>query len=108
MVELESKAKKEIGNTGQPSSELEKSLIQKEISISTFHRGNKAEIEKKAKDLHLIIDFGYDVIMTSGTPSKINDFITYLYRVESEGKKKLYPKYWDFYEVDAFSKIEIK
>ena len=78
-------------------------FVQKEISISTFHRARQAELEKKAEELELICDFGYDVVLITGTKSKIGEFISHLYETESEAKKALYPKYWDFHEINPFS-----
>ena len=82
--------------------------IQKEINISTFHRGKKSDIEKRAQEMELVIDFGYDIILTSGYEKRINAFVKYLYDVEANGKKALYPKNWDFYEMQKFSQTEIK
>ena len=78
-------------------------FVQKEISISTFHRARQAELEKKAEELELICDFGYDVVLITGTKSTIGEFIAHLYETESEAKKALYPKYWDFHEINPFS-----
>ena len=80
---------------------------QKEISISTFHRSKKEELETRAKSLDLITDFGYDVVLVTGLASNIGKFILALYEVEAEAKRALYPKYWDFHETRPFSKIPL-
>mmetsp|Transcript_3517 Transcript_3517/g.3062 ORF Transcript_3517/g.3062 Transcript_3517/m.3062 type:complete len:100 (-) Transcript_3517:782-1081(-) len=55
-----------------------------------------------------MIDFGYDLILTSGLNGKIEEFVKYLYDVESKEKRALYPKFWDFYEVNQFSMFNVK
>ena len=82
-------------------------FVQKEISISTFHRGCQDKIEEKAKEFDLICDFGYDVVLVTGNQGNIGLFIAYLYEAESEAKKALYPKNWDFHEINAFSMADI-
>jgi len=91
-----------------PKSGEKGDYVQKEISISTFHRVCQEEIEAKAKELDLICDFGYDVILLTGFTGNIGMFIAYLYEVESQSKKSLYPKYWDFHEVNPFSMAAIQ
>jgi hypothetical protein len=80
---------------------------QDEISISTFHRIKKDDILRYAKNMDLICDFGYDVILVTGYTEMINEFKSYLHETEAKAKKSLYPMYWDFHNIDMFSEIEI-
>ena len=82
-------------------------FIQKEVKISTFHRSRQKDLENKAKDLDLICDFGYDVVLISGSKPAIGEFIVHLHETETDTKKALYPKYWDFHEVNVFSIVDI-
>jgi len=82
-------------------------FTQSEISISTFHRVNQQEITRKAEDMGILCEFGYDVLIVAGEESKIKDFKIYLHEVESNAKKALYPKYWDFHNVNMFSEIVV-
>lgn len=66
--------------------------VQKKISISAFQREKQEEIQKKAQELELICDLGYDVILVSGDKSQIATLIGYLWEIESEAKKALCPK----------------
>jgi len=102
-------ASKPSSGTTENKSMVQKSgdYVQKEISISTFHRGCQDKVEAKAKELDLICDFGYDVVLVTGYQGNIGMFIAYLYEAESEAKKALYPKHWDFHEVNAFSMADI-
>ena len=121
----EAKEKKEEESKRRESDEIKESLSktkidlssltseggafeQKEISISTFHRCKKEELETRAKSLDLITDFGYDVVLVTGLSSNIGKFILALYEVEAEAKRALYPKYWDFHETRPFSKIPLE
>jgi len=83
------------------------SFQQHEFSISTFHRVKKNDIMKKAGDLEIICDFGYDVILVSGFSENLKEFKSYLHEIETKVKKSLYPKYWDFHEINIFSEIDI-
>jgi len=108
LYEKEATSKKSDFVIPEESKTGEDAFVQKDINISTFHRGRQKEIEKKAEELELIIEFGYDIILTSGFQSKINTFVKYLYELESEAKRALYPKYWDFYEINQFSMFPVK
>jgi len=82
-------------------------FTQSEISISTFHRVNQQQILRKAEEWDILCEFGYDVIIVAGETEKLKDFKIYLHEVESNAKKALYPKYWDFHEINVFSQIEV-
>ena len=88
-------------------SRMNSEFKQDEIAVSTFHRIKKTEILKYAEDLELICDFGYDVILVTGDSEIIKEFKSYLHEIEAKAKKSLYPKYWDFHNIDIFSEIEI-
>lgn len=80
---------------------------QKEVSISVFHRSCQKEIEKKAEELKVFTEFGYDVILTAGAPRQIEKFIIYLQECELRQKKSLYPRHWDFMEIRKFALINL-
>ena len=77
------------------------------IFTSTFHRTHKDKILKKARELHVVCNFGYDFIVASATKRNFDEFKSYLYEVEVAAKKLLYPKYWDFDDNNSFSEIGI-
>lgn len=85
----------------------EEEVTQKQIGVSVFHRSCRREIEKKAAELKLIIDLGYDMILATGTPKNLESFIVYLQECEMNVKKSLYPKHWDLFEQRKFSLVNV-
>jgi hypothetical protein len=108
LYEREASNKKKSYNIPEEIKSGNDEYVQKDINISTFHRSRQKDIEKKAEEMELVTEFGYDIILTSGFQSKINEFMKYLYEQEAQAKKALYPKYWDFYEVNQFSMTPVK
>ena len=92
----------------QESSDSSSDIKKEEILISTFHRMKKDEIYKKAFSLDLFIEFGYDIIAAQGTKKSLKDFRLFLSHVETEGKKSLYPRFWNIYESKIYSEVFIE
>jgi hypothetical protein len=82
-------------------------FIDQEINISTFHRSYLKNIEKQAHSLGLKLDFGYDMISVRGPRKPVDKLILYLMSVETEAKKILFPKYWDFKDNNPLSLIDV-
>ena len=78
-------------------------ITQREVGISTFLRLSGKEVKRKAEELGVIVDLAHDMILVSGFSDKVDKFIVYLNELEFIKKKKLYPKWWNFHEVRAFS-----
>ena len=81
--------------------------IRQELNISTFHRAYKKQIEETAHALDLKCEFGYDVIIVAGLQKNLDQLILYLLELETEIKRNLYPKYWDFKQKNPFSLIRV-
>jgi len=82
-------------------------FTQQELNISTFHRAYKKQIQETAHLLELKCEFGYDTIKVAGLQRNVDQVIMYLLELESQIKKTLFPKYWDFKQTDSFCVIPI-
>jgi len=92
----------------QEKSEGKSGPEREEMSISTFHRTKKNEIYQKALSLNIFIDFAYDIVVAQGDMQNLKDFKIYLNDIETEGKKALYPLYWDIYEPKIYSEVIVE
>ena len=103
ILELEIQKLKEAQQSDLSSSDY----CQDRIYPSTFHRAKKDVILQKADEMDVVIDFGYDLILASATKKNLAEFKSYLHEVEATAKKALYPKYWDFDDINAFSETVV-
>jgi len=95
------------GQTAKYEGFQEIHLVQEKISLSTFHRVNRAKIFEKADNLNLTREITHDVLLVSGRKSEVHELQSYLQKIEADAKNDLYPKYWDFYNDAAFAEIEV-
>jgi len=92
----------------QEKSEGNSDPEREQMSISTFHRSKKDKIYQKALSLNIFIDFAYDIIVAQGDIQNLKDFKIFLNDIETEGKKALYPLYWNIYEPKIYSEVIVE
>jgi len=90
-----------------PPEKAKSSNCKAEINISVFHRVEKAAILKKAKDLDVKCDIGYDIMLASGSLANLMEMKVYLHDLEARAKRSLYPKYWEFQDARSYSEIAV-
>ncbi len=90
-----------------PPEKIKSNNCKAEINISVFHRVEKAAILKKAKDLDVKCDIGYDIMLASGSLTNLMEMKVYLHDLEARAKRSLYPKYWEFQDARSYSEIAV-
>ena len=78
-----------------------------EVSLSTCHRLERAKIWNKAVQLDLNIGQGYEIATIKGSQENIEKLKGYLYDMDQKMKRSLYPKYWDIYETNIYTEIQV-
>lgn len=87
--------------------EKKNELSYQEVSLSSCHRLEKTRILNKAVELDLNIGQGYEIASVKGASENIEKFKVYLYDLDQMMKRSLYPKYWDIYETNIYTEIQV-
>ena len=69
---------------------------------------HKQYIIQKARQLQLELQFAYDLVLVAGTCHNVKEFKSYIHEVEAAAKRSLYPRFWDFRDINPYSEIEVK
>mmetsp|Transcript_25925 Transcript_25925/g.22864 ORF Transcript_25925/g.22864 Transcript_25925/m.22864 type:complete len:97 (+) Transcript_25925:278-568(+) len=69
--------------------------IERSVFISFSQKFRKDEIIKKANEINLTVTVKGDTISIKGPKITVDSFLSSMYDIEADAKKKMYPKYWD-------------
>mgnify|MGYP002624222266 CR=1 FL=1 len=69
--------------------------IERNVFLSFAQKFRRDEIIKKGEEISLTVEIKGDLIKVKGPKITVDGFLSSLYDIEAEAKKKLYPKYWD-------------
>jgi len=78
-----------------------------DINVSSSHRLQKIQIENKAVEYNLQLSFGYEMAKVTGALENIEKFKGFMLDIEQYTKRSLYPKYYDEYEKNMYTEIEV-